>query len=50
MHNRNKETQFKTSVDIGIGYNGTSPYGHLYNMDTSLLRTVHLVPEGPKSI
>ena len=27
-----------------------SPYGHLYNMDTSLLRTVRLVPEKPKII
>ena len=26
------------------------PYGHLYNTDTSLLRTVHLVPEKPKII
>ena len=26
------------------------PYGHLYNTDTSLLRTVHLVPEMPKII
>ena len=24
-------------------------YGHLYNTDTSLLRTVHLVPEMPKN-
>ena len=31
-------------------YSGTSPYGHLYNTDISLLRTVHLVPERPKSI
>ena len=28
----------------------TSPYGHLYNTDTSLLWTVHLVPEMPKII
>ena len=27
-----------------------SPYGHLYNKDTSLLRTVRLVPEMPKLI
>ena len=26
------------------------PYGHLYNTDTSLLRTVHLVPEMPQII
>ena len=30
-------------------YSLTSPYGHLYNTDTSLLRTVRLVPEKPKS-
>ena len=29
---------------------GTSPYGHLSNADTSLLRTDHLVPERPKYI
>ena len=31
-------------------YSLTSPYGHLYNTDTSLLWTVHLVPEMPKII
>ena len=31
-------------------YNLTSPYGHRYNMDTSLLRIVRLVPEMPKII
>ena len=31
-------------------YSLTSPYGHLYNTDTSLLRTVWLVPEMPKII
>ena len=31
-------------------YSLNSPYGHLYNIDTSLLRTVHLVPEMPKII
>ena len=31
-------------------YSLTSPYGHLYNTDTSLLRTVPLVPEMPKII
>ena len=30
-------------------YSLTSPYGHLYNTDTSLLRTVRLVPECQKS-
>ena len=30
-------------------YSGTSPYGHLFNTDTSLIRTVHLVPERPKT-
>ena len=34
----------------GGRYSGTSPYGHLYNTDTSLLRTVDFVPERPKSI
>ena len=29
-------------------YSRTSPYGRLYNTDTSLLRTVRLVPEMPK--
>ena len=29
-------------------YSQTSRYGHLYNIDTSLLRTVRLVPEMPK--
>ena len=29
-------------------YSQTSRYGHLYNTDTSLLRTVPLVPEMPK--
>ena len=29
-------------------YSQTSRYGHLYNTDTSLLRTVRLVPEMPK--
>ena len=31
-------------------YSLTPPYGHLYNMDASLLRTDHLVPEMPKII
>jgi len=31
-------------------YSLTSPYEHLYNTDTSLLRTVRLVPEMPKII
>ena len=31
-------------------YSLNSPYGHLYNMDTSLSRTVRLVPEMPKII
>ena len=31
-------------------YSLTSPYGHLYNTDTSLLWTVNLVPEMPKII
>ena len=31
-------------------YSLTSPYGHLYNTDTSLLRTVRLVSEMPKII
>ena len=31
-------------------YSRTSPYGHLYNTDTSLLRTVSLVPKRPNSI
>ena len=31
-------------------YSLTSPNGHLYNTDTSLLRTVRLVPEMPKLI
>ena len=31
-------------------YSLTSPYGHLYNTDTSLSWTVHLVPEMPKII
>ena len=31
-------------------YSLTSPYAHLYNTDTSLLRTVRLVPEMPKII
>ena len=31
-------------------YSLTSPYGHPYNTDTSLLRTVCLVPEMPKII
>ena len=29
-------------------YSLTSSYGHLYNTDTSLLRTVRLVPGMPK--
>ena len=29
-------------------YSRTSRYGHLYNTNTSLLRTVRLVPEMPK--
>ena len=33
-----------------LKYSLTSPYGHLYNTDTSLLRTVPLVPEIPKII
>ena len=33
-----------------LKYSLTSPYGHLYNTDTSLLRTVWLVPEMPKII
>ena len=31
-------------------YSLTSPCGHLYNTDTSLLRTVCLIPEMPKLI
>ena len=31
-------------------YSGISPYGHLFNTDTSLLRTIHLFPGVPKSI
>ena len=31
-------------------YSLTSPYGHLCNTDTSLLRTVQLVPKMPKII
>ena len=31
-------------------YCQTSPFGHLYNTDTSLLRTVRFVPEMPKII
>ena len=31
-------------------YSLTSPCGHLYNTDTSLLRTVCLIPEMPKII
>ena len=31
-------------------YSLNSPFGHLYNTDTSLLRTVRLVPEMPKMI
>ena len=31
-------------------YSLTTPFGHLYNTDTSLLRTVRLVPEMPKMI
>ena len=37
-------------AEVQLNYSGTSPYGHLYNTDTSLLRTVHLVPERPKSM
>ena len=33
---------------VDICYSLTSPYGHLYNTDTSLLQTVRLVPEMPK--
>ena len=33
----------------GCAYSLTSPYRHLYNTDTSLFRTVRLVPEMPKS-
>ena len=33
---------------VAIIYSRTSPYGHLYNTGTSLLRTVLLVPEMPK--
>ena len=38
-----------TSVTIW-NYSLTSPYGHFYNRDTSLIRTVRLVPEMPKTI
>ena len=31
-------------------FSQTSRYGHLYNTDTSLLRTVPLVPEIPKIV
>ena len=37
-------------MTLAIEYSLTSPYGHLYNADTSLLRTVRLVPELPKII
>ena len=33
-----------------VPYSLTPPYRHLYNMDTSLLWTVCLVPEMPKII
>ena len=33
-----------------LKYSLTSPYGHLYNMDISLLRAVRLVSEMPKII
>ena len=39
-----------TALTVDVIYSGTSPYGHLFNTDTSLLRTVYLVPERPKSI
>ena len=45
----------EVTQDLSTGLNGcacslTSPYRHrLYNTDTSLLRTVRLVPEMPKS-
>ena len=35
---------------VAIMYSQTSPHRHLYNMDSSLLRTVCLVPEMPKII
>ena len=41
---------FILSLAVKCMYSETPPYGHLFNTDTSLLRTVHLVPESPKSI
>ena len=51
-----KEANSSEILDLWIGlrvevlYSLTSPYGHLHNTDTSLLRTVRLVPEMPKII
>ena len=45
-----KKDPFQFDEATRFCYSGTSPYGHLFNTDTSLLRTVHLVPERPKSI
>ena len=36
--------------NLMIVQSNPSPYGHLYNTDTSLLRRVRLVPEMPKII
>ena len=40
-----KPVTFCYAEECSIDYSLTSPYGHLYNTDTSLLRTVVLVPE-----
>ena len=39
-----------TTITCLQASSGTSPYRDLFNTVTSLLRTVHLVPERPKSI
>ena len=45
-----KRARDATEKEKGKRYSLTSPYGHLHNTDTSLLRTVRLVPEMTKII
>jgi len=47
---KNTYVPFLAPITKKALYSLTSPYGHLYNMDTSLLWTVHLVSEMPKII